>query len=294
MEFKLGVLLIHGMGNQDAGYANATIEELKARVKKLGSDDRAICFEPVWWAPVLGQKQENLIRALADGNDLDWMPLRRFVVHSLADAIAYQDTYRPTSKDQIPVYQEVHKVIRHSVRNLSDRIAASRDSDAENVPLVVIAHSLGCHMISNYIWDVRHGAQSKAPKHAFERFETLTGIITFGCNIPIFTLAFNNLDPIEFPTPNLARIFPNATPEQVAGVSKWLNFYDPDDVLGYPLRSMDPKYAAAVTRDIPVNAGGMFRSWNPMSHSEYWTDNDVTRPTADLLHEILRLIRSAA
>jgi len=288
MSFKLGVLLIHGMGSQEAGYANRMIEELKLRVQRLGADDRKICFEPVWWAPVLAQRQENLLRYLADGNDLDWMDLRRFVVHSLADAIAYQDT--PTSTDQINVYREVHQKIAGSMAALRQRIEAGAPPNAPDVPLVVIAHSLGCHMISNYIWDVRNPKpRRKAPQNAFERFQTLTSIITFGCNIPLFTLAYTNLEPIDFPTPGISQLFPNATQEEIAAVTQWLNFYDPDDILGYPLKSLDPKYAAKVTRDIPVNAGGLLRSWNPASHTEYWADNDVTKPTAALLHRILKL-----
>ncbi|CAN5245520.1 hypothetical protein BH24PSE2_BH24PSE2_20470 [soil metagenome] len=289
MNFQLGVLLIHGMGSQEAGYANRMIEELKDRVRRLGSDDRRICFEPAWWAPVLARKQEDLIRALADGNDLDWMPLRRFILHSLADAVAYQVTYRPTSKDQINVYRAVHNVLRDSMRNLRRRIEVGDGPRAETVPLVVIAHSLGCHMITNYIYDVRHAAPSRRLKNGFDRFETLAGMITFGCSIPIFTLALTTLDPIEFPAHNIARIFPDATQDELDSVTKWLNFYDPDDVLGYPLRTVDPKYAAVVSEDIAVNVGGLLRSWNPLSHSEYWTDNDVTRPTAELLHKILRL-----
>jgi hypothetical protein len=289
MSFKLGVLLIHGIGNQGAGYASPMIEELKARVRRLGSDDRQICFEPVWWAPVLAKRQENLLRYLADGNDLDWMDLRRFVVHTLADAIAYQDT--PTSKDQINVYRSVHDSIRDSMRALRDRIRIDANAGTPEAPLVVIAHSLGCHMISNYIWDTRHLAATKAPKNPFERFETLASIITFGCNIPLFTLAYTNLEPIQFPTPNLQAFFPSgAAQAKLDAVTKWLNFYDPDDILGYPLKSIDPKYDKTVTSDTAVNVGGLLRSWNPTSHSQYWTDNSVTVPVAELLHGILSLL----
>lgn len=288
MSFKLGVLLIHGIGSQEAGYANGMIDELKARVRKLGADDREICFEPVWWAPVLAQRQENLLRYLADGNDLDWMALRRFVVHSLADAIAYQDT--PTSKDQINVYQQVHRIIGESMRALRQRLRTAMPANAPETPLVVIAHSLGCHMISNYIWDVRHAAKGKLPKNPFERFETLSGIITFGCNIPLFTLAYTNLEPIAFPTPGIEKYFPQASKAALADITEWLNFYDPDDILGYPLKSLDPKYGQTVTRDISVNAGGLLRSWNPGSHTEYWTDDDVTKPVGDLLHRTLQLL----
>ena len=286
MSFKLGVLLIHGIGNQAATYADAMIEELKERVQRLGSDPQEICLLPVWWAPILGERETALLRYLSDGHDLRWMPLRRFVVQTLADAIAYQDT--PTSGDQINVYHEIHNKIGETLRALRARMRSGLPDDAPEVPLVVIAHSLGCHMISNYIWDVR---KAGAPD-AFERFETLSGIVTFGCNIPLFTLAYTNLEPIAFPTPGIERYFPAATPaREIADVTKWLNFYDADDVLGYPLRPLDPKYAATVSEDIPVNAGGLFSSWNPASHTAYWTDNDVTKPVADLLHRTLQLMR---
>lgn len=291
MAFKMGVLLIHGMGSQERGYAAPMIQELRDRVRKKGGDDRQIAFEPVWWAPVLADEEEGLLRRMADGNDLDWMELRRFVVHSLADAIAYQDTYRPTTEDQINVYRRVHEKIAWHVRQLRERIRFEADPAAPEAPLVVIAHSLGCHMISNYIWDVRDSPKARPAGNAFEDFRTLTGIVMFGCNIPLFTLAYTNLEPIRFPTPDLAPYFPAGTSaDDLAGVSQWLNFYDPDDVLGYPLRTLDPKFAAAVTKDVAVDAGRPWRAWNPLSHTEYWTDNDVTRPTADLLYRILKLL----
>jgi hypothetical protein len=37
--------------------------------------------------------------------------------------------------------------------------------------------------------------------------------------------------------------------------AKWYNFYDPDDVLGYPLKTINADYKKAVTKDIPTNVG---------------------------------------
>ena len=292
MDFKMGVLFVHGMGNQGPDFANGMIDELKERVRRKGGDPRQIAFESAWWAPVLAQKQENLIRFLADGNDLDWMELRRFVMHSLADAIAYQDTYRPSSDDQINVYRQVHDTFGEAMARLRGRLREGAAPDAPEAPLVIVAHSLGCHMITNYIWDTRNPDEGEPrPDNAFERFETLAGMVTFGCNIPVFTLAYTNLEPIRFPTPGAEQFFrPTADRDEVAKAQQWLNFYDPDDILGYPLRSMDPAYAKTVTADIAVNVGGLLRSWNPASHTAYWTDNDVTKPVADLLHGILRLL----
>lgn len=291
MPFKMGVLLIHGMGNQERGFAAPMIDELKGRVRKKGGDDHQIAFQEVWWAPVLADKEETLLRRMADGNDLEWMDLRRFVMHSLADAIAYQDTNRPpTSPDQINVYRQVHKKIGEAMKTLRERIRAGADPAAPEVPLVVIAHSLGCHMISNYIWDVRDSRDAKAPPNPFEGFQTLAGIVMFGCNIPLFTLAYINLQPIQFPTKNLKAYFPKNTPaKDIDDAAKWLNLYDPDDVLGYPLRPLSDEFAACV-EDVAVDAGPVLRSWNPLSHTEYWTDNDVTRPTAELIHRILKLL----
>ncbi|HEX6369534.1 MAG TPA: hypothetical protein VF006_11510 [Longimicrobium sp.] len=292
MPFKMGVLLIHGMGNQERGYAAPMIEELKGRVRRKGGDDHQIAFQEVWWAPVLADKEETLLRNMADGNDLEWMPLRRFVMHSLADAIAYQDTNRPpTSPDQINVYRQVHRRIGEAVRTLRERIRAGADPAAPEVPLVVIAHSLGCHMISNYIWDVRDSDKPQSTGNPFEDFQTLAGIVMFGCNIPLFTLAYTSLQPIRFPTPNLKAYFPKGTPaKDIENAAQWINLYDPDDVLGYPLRSLDPKFAKAVTKDVAVDAGPLLRAWNPLSHTEYWTDDDVTRPTAELIHGVLKLL----
>lgn len=292
MKHKLGVLLIHGIGNQKENYADEMIGELRRRIRALGGDDREICFQPVWWAPVLAKRQRELLERLAGANRLRWMGLRRFVMNSLADAIAYQDTYRPTSPGQVNVYRQVHQEIAAEMADLRNRLRDGAAPGAPEAPLVVISHSLGCHMVTNYIWDVRHPKDpSQQPPTAFERFDSLTGMITFGCNIPVFTLAYTNLEPIDFPTPDVARFFPPGTdPGAIARVQKWLNFYDPDDALGYPLRAVDPAYASTVSADIPVNVGGLLRFWNPASHTAYWKDSSVTKPVADLLHGILRLL----
>jgi len=55
---------------------------------------------------------------------------------------------------------------------------------------------------------------------------------------------------------------------------RWLNFFDADDVLGWPLRPLSVPYAQMVT-DVEVNASsGLFSdllyAWNPLSHSHYW------------------------
>ena len=37
---------------------------------------------------------------------------------------------------------------------------------------------------------------------------------------------------------------------------EWINFYDRDDVIAYPLRSLNPAYKAVITDDREINVGG--------------------------------------
>ena len=80
-----------------------------------------------------------------------------------------------------------------------------------------------------------------------------------------------DIKPIAAPTPDF----------------KWINIYDPDDALGWPLQPLSPEYAALV-EDRPINAGqGMMnwilKSWNPLSHLVYWSDDRVLDAVDELL-----------
>ena len=74
---------------------------------------------------------------------------------------------------------------------------------------------------------------------------------------------------------------------------KWLNFFDADDVLGWPLRPLSSAYAQMVT-DVEVNASSGFVSdllyaWNPLSHSQYWKTSAVL---GALEHDIRRVLEA--
>lgn len=289
MTYKLGVLVIHGMGNQESNFANGLINEVNARMEKKGISSAQIAWQAVWWAPVLSEKQESLLRRMQEKNDLDMMKLRRFVIHSLADAVAYQQV--KTAKAQINVYNEIHTIVAKAMKLLRTAIHQDfREKTKKEVPLVVIGHSLGCHIISNYIWDLQKKKGKPKSGNAFERMETLAGMYTFGCNIPMFTFAYNALKPIEFPPKTLSAHLPGLKPDQIKELAQWLNFYDPDDILGYPLKQISKEYDATVNRDIPINAGGLFTSWNPVSHTAYWEDDNLTKPLTQGIYDLLKVL----
>ncbi len=270
MAKRLAIAVIHGIGWQKSDFADEMIEEVNERVDDLDRDSNDIAWQPVHWADILEPRQvAYLSRANAD-DELDYIGLRRFVVSALGDATAYQ----PVASETNTTYEKIHERVRENLQGLKDKL-----DTPETAPLIFMAHSLGGHIMSNYIWDVQQNPPDAVT--AFERFETLAGIVTFGSNLPLFTLAYPDADiiPITFPAEQL--------PQETKDKAKWLNYFDPDDILGYPLKPINGAYDLVVTEDICINVGGLFSSWNPVSHTKYWTDNDFTKPAAEFIASFL-------
>jgi hypothetical protein len=270
MNKTLGVLLVHGMGSVTDDFAHDTITELRERIcgKGLNCDD--IAWQSVYWAPILSPRETQLWVDLAAEHDLNWAKMRKFFVNGFGNTVAYQTAQdRPES-----IYQRIHTTVLDSLRELQTKLGGA------DKPLVVIAHSLGSVIMSNYIWDRQKGKDAaRYGTTALERMETLAGLVTLGTNIPLFTLAHSQVNSIAFPPPGL--------PEKLKKKAKWLNMYDSDDVLGWPLKPLSLSYAEAVTEDLEVNVGNILSSWNPANHAAYWVDDTVTKPIAYLLSSIL-------
>lgn len=97
-------------------------------------------------------------------------------------------------------------------------------------PLVVLAHSLGGHIMSNYIWDIQKKAvRSWNRVHLWVQYSAL------------YLRTERHYS------------------DHAAGRVKWLNYFDPDDVLGYPLKPLSAEYRKAVFQDIEINIGSVFQ-----------------------------------
>ncbi len=103
MDYKMGVLVVHGMGSQGPDFANPMIEELNDRIQ----DSSSICWQSAHWADVLTKKENDLWLNLSRENDLDYVRIRKFVISAFGDAIAYQRV--PGNRHH--VYDEVHRII---------------------------------------------------------------------------------------------------------------------------------------------------------------------------------------
>lgn len=251
MARDIGILVIHGMGRQERDFH----EGIQADVNgKLGrSSRRRIAWQPVYWADILETRQEQYLTRARREADLDYISLRRFMVSSIGDAAAYRRIGKPTEG----TYGKIHARVRDAKKELDGRLAEPGS------PFMILAHSLGGHIISNYIWDI----QKSDP--ASREFRGLEALITFGCNIPLFTFALSKVEPVQL------------------NGAIWENYYDPDDVLAYPI-APTRGYRRAGVVDKAINVGGLFSSWNPLSHSKYWTDDSLTRPIAEHVQRILK------
>lgn len=264
MSQEIAVVVIHGMGSQKVNFSHPLRDEVNERLGKEKA--KQVTWGEIYWADVLAPRQAAYLKRANRNNDLDLITLRKFLIEAFGDASAYRKTADP--KDS--AYEDIHKKV-HAI------IAELDDPDQPRKPLIVLAHSLGGHIMSSYIYDLQKRRNRQSQTSKFQQMKTLAGFITFGCNMPLFTFAFekDDIKPIKFPG-----VWLSAANKDRA---RWLNFYDPDDVLGYPLKPINDAYNKVVNKDIPINVGGIFSSWNPLSHVKYWTDNDFTKPVAKFI-----------
>ena len=270
MEKSLAVIAIHGMGDTPVDFADGLESRLNDRLGAQAFSQ--VHFDTVYYQGILQKNQNAMFRAMRR-REIDYVKLRKFLLFGFSDAAGLA---RNATADDSPYEQAQQKILE-----TLDSCASVLGSYTK--PVIIVAHSLGCHVLSNYIWDAQSAntkqgiwkgstrGQSNADK--FRRLRTLRALFSSGCNIPIFLAGFprENIKPVKTTT---------------GGYNfKWHNYYDQDDVLGWPLQPMSPAYHRAIYRDREINAdGGLYgkftRGWNPLSHNGYWTDKDFLKPLA--------------
>ncbi len=271
MAKKIAFLTLHGMGSTARDYYEELRDDL---IPMVGTNawNADVHFDHIYYQDILQEPQIEYFDQVRD--DVDSRKLRKFLLYGFSDAGGLE--YSRTIPDS--AYGKVQERI---FEKLGQAFAAVESPDA---PVVIIAQSLGCQVLSNYIWDAmrdpapdygiwKNGHNGLTdPDINFRRLQTLRVLVTTGCNIPIFIagLPREQRIPIDRPNDNFV----------------WENYYDEDDALGWPLQALSDGYNALV-RDAEVNVGNIFTSWNPLSHTGYWTDKDVQRPLAAHLESLL-------
>lgn len=275
---KIAVVIIHGMGSQQVGYAEKTVEKIKQAfakkmshtVKNMEDLEDQLVIESILWAPIFEEKETELYIDTVVENHLHLKKARRFVISYLGDAIAYQPV-----ETVMQNYEKIHEKIGEDLHDLARRVGGE-------APLCVISHSLGAVIASNYFYDLQYRLKEIEcvvnELSPLERGDTLTLFYTLGTTLPLWSLRYDDfIRPINIPSHNLQHYYPTLQGE-------WVNFYNPNDVLGFPLKTVNKNYALAVTKDREVKVGNVFTKWNPLSHMHYLTDKLVIDPIVEGLY----------
>ena len=282
---RVGVLFVHGLhqGSYLPRYGHELEENLRAL---LASHEVQVRFSRVHYGLVLEERQNNLWALLkGKGRKTVWDRFRSDCFLSLADSVTYLHGSRE-------VYHMVHECVATA---LNDLAAELYGIGGEDVPactkLVLVGHSLGSFVLSNFLWDLQ-AAQSAAQRgdasrlgkvlartglavEALALLDRVALICTFGSNIPLF---LSGMD--ERPC--------------IRGFDRWLNFYDPDDPLGFPLENLwtcdplaHPDFPLPTTledRCIETRGKGWFGRLlgrTPASHNLYWQDPRIAEAVVE-------------
>lgn len=284
---RVAVAVIHGMGNQSTTRpALNTITfsaDLYSGVKsKFTAFDEHVAWREISWADILYDSQQGYFDRAFGGRDFrhhKWNWVRDYVIHNLGDPAAY---FKSTDVNAY-AYRAVHERVAETISELERQAGAG-------TPLLIFAHSLGGHIMSNYIYDAQKFATTGKPAVVqmateFEKLRTFCGILTFGCNIPVFTFGFHPAD--------LVPIAPPRSQARAKLKTWWMNVNDRDDVLSMPLAAIGEHYKALADdrqlRDVWIDAGPFWTSWSPMSHNDYWKDPKFHDIAADMIAKALKI-----
>jgi hypothetical protein len=272
MNKKLGVFLIRGAGKEGSKEQQKFVGKLNLHLKAIGINPELIHYEYAnWYEPTQINEDELFNRLFHSGYTLKNRALRKFILFLVSDLVAYiGEPNRPGN-----AYLQTHERIHQSILNLKAELE-------EDAPLIIIASSLATEIISNYIRD-RQIAQNQDPcgLSSFERMETLTGIFMFGNMGPVYMASrpIDLTEPFTFP--------PLKLPERLKPFVYWGNFYDKNDPMGFPLRSINAFFKERVTEDVEINSGGWLLSWNAGSHLGYWKSRKIRKRVAAYIKNIL-------
>ena len=290
---EVGVVVIHGMGDPAPDFAAPLIDGLS---RQLGGDSAAIAFEPCLWSDILQESENEIWRRLQSApTPMHLGLLRKWVVGTLGDPTGYLSGYEQRGT---PVLHKVHDRFAQSLAAVENRLR-----DPARAALVVLAHSLGGVVVTNYLWNIERAAgevgsftgavstiheglralaRRPTGDTPFQRLETLTGLVTFGCNIPLFLPPSLPYECVRFPRP--------ALPVHLQQAARWLNVYDPYDILGYPLNDIwDEKHGTTIG-DVALEVGMPGISMTPLWHSRYWTDGGFQ---SIVVRELRRVLAAA-
>ena len=152
--------------------------------------------------------------------------------------------------------KESYDYVMQKIKN--QFLAAQAYLNGSDGHIVIIAHSLGTVLISNYLWD----AQQAGIKYIKVKL-----LITTGSPLPVFISGINKNDihPIR----------------KTSFRFKWLNFWNKKDALSFPLQKINDDYNSLV-EDTECK-----KSWWFISHGSYKNDKRCYKRIAKEIQYLL-------
>ncbi len=246
---KLGIVAVHGIGTQSKGFYSDLRSGLKKNLKQRNITEYE--FKGFLYAPIMQVNQEALWDRIVK-NTISLDVLRKFLLFYFGDAGAYG--YKPGTENA--VYRTIHKKLEGVLKEELAKLS-------EDGTLVILAQSFGCHVVSDLLWDLERKKDDQLLASVQKK---LMLMITTGCNIPLFVCGLDKIQAFKKPNEDF----------------RWYNYYDKDDVLGWPLRPLSSSYRKLVTKDNIVNTGLPI-----LSHTNYWRSGRVLGEIADAIKGVM-------
>jgi len=277
MTENIAVAIVHGTGSKEPDFADDIMDQLQRcfprHLPEAARQRAGIIMEPVYWADKTREKENEIWERVLQAGRLDFQGLRRFLFNVCGDTLAYQP-----SEGRLELYQAVHRVMAEAFQRLAERAG-------EDAPLCVVAHSMGTVVVHNYLYDIQNHTPFTEglprPETPLERSDTLALLCTYGSPLALWRLRFGeDYQAIRFPGESVEARYPGLKP-------RWLNIYDVDDVLGYPLSTVTEHYEEMARQgylqDCPQEVGGYFSGFysaifgllgnTPIAHKGYFRDS---------------------
>lgn len=284
------VLFVHGMGDNRAGFSRPlrrlATEAFRATLARIAPQYTEECpleifpIREVVWSEITQADQNNLwnrlfpqlgTKSLSWRSWLTkpeiwlpriryWAPGREFVLSYLGDPIVYVES------PGINKYAQIQQRIWAALDQCADD-AGQKGATADKPALItVVAHSLGSVIVSDLVYD-----STVLRRRAWPPKLRLANLVTLGSPLAIYALRFGLDKDTRFASP--------IRMQDQDGL--WVNLYDPQDILGFPLKPINAEYGRAVFLDKEINAGQGWKIWQwwkqatPLSHALYWEDDTV-------------------
>ncbi len=242
---KTAVAIVHGIGRQDKTYADEFVMAIDRAYKKLTGKSNLV-FKSICWQEEIEPIEQELYEKLK----LKWMILRSFFIGYVGDALCYQ----PLSSSEAGFYDIVHKAIDRGISRLAEHV----DVDS---PLCIISHSLGTVVSSNFLWDIQKSNKPNLTSPATANLtKNLKLLYTMASPLAVWSMRYPE----------------GGTPITLDASVKWFNLYSTNDIISSPIKIINQQYSSMSNlSDEHIKVGGLFTSWNPLSHNAYWNDRRV-------------------